>query len=59
VTFEAPLSAHEVDHARTQFEAIYDTLLAAGKAFPHAGKDVVLHAVHGTPRDPLRADAVR
>ena len=59
VTVEAPLSAHEVEHARTQFEAIYDTLMASGKAYPRAGEDVVSHAVHGTPRTPLRADAAR
>jgi hypothetical protein len=59
VTFEAPLSAREVEHARTQFETIFDTLLAHGKPYPKAGTDVVSHAVHGTPRTPLRADAAR
>ena len=59
VTFEAPLSAREVEHARTQFETIYDTLVIHGKAYPKAGTDVVSHAVHGTPRSPLRADAAR
>ena len=59
VTFEAPLSAHEVEHARAQFKAIYDTLIAHGKAYPKASTDVVSHAVHGTPRTPLRADAAR
>jgi len=59
VTFEAPLSAHEVEHARAQFKTIYDTLIAHGKAYPKAGTDVVSHAVHGTPRTPLRADAAR
>ena len=59
VTVEAPLSAREVKHARTQFEMIFDTLLAQGKPYPKAGSDVVSHAVHGTPRTPLRADAAR
>jgi len=59
VTFEAPLSAHEVEYARTQFETIFDTLVADGKPYPKAGTDVVSHAVHGTPRTPLRADAAR
>jgi hypothetical protein len=59
VTFEAPLSAREVEHARTQFETIFDTLLVQGKPYPKAGTDVVSHAVHGTPRTLLRADAAR
>ena len=59
VTFEAPLSAHEVEHARTQFEAIYDTLIAQGDGYPEAGREVVSRAVHGTPKTPLRADAAR
>jgi hypothetical protein len=59
VTLEAPLSAREVEHARTQFETIFDTLLAQGKPFPKASRDVTSHAVHGTPRTPLRADAAR
>jgi len=59
VTFEAPLSAREVEHARTQFERIFDRLLAYGKAYPKASTDVVSHAVHGTPRTLLRADAAR
>lgn len=59
VTVEAPLSAHEVGHARGQFETIYDALIARGKAYPKADLDVVSHAVHGTPRTPLRADASR
>jgi hypothetical protein len=59
VTVEAPLSAREIEHARTQFETIFDTLLAKGTPYPRAGTDVVSHAVHGTPRTPLRADAAR
>ena len=59
VTVEAPLSAHEVAHARKQFEAIYDTLAAHGRAYPPVVTDILSHAVHGTPRTPLRADAAR
>lgn len=59
VTFEAPLSAHEVEHARKQFEMIYDTLTVSGRAYPDVGRDVIARAVHGTPRTLLRADAAR
>jgi hypothetical protein len=59
VTAEAPLSAHEVEHARAQFETIFDTLVTQGKPYPKTRTDVVLHAAHGTPRTPLRADAAR
>jgi hypothetical protein len=56
-TLDAPLSAREVAHAREQFEAIYDELMAAGKRLGEAGQDVAAQARHGTPRWPLRADA--
>ena len=60
VTFEAPLSAREVGQAHKEFKTIYDTLVAYGKAYPEsAAREVVSHAVHGTPRTPLRADAAR
>jgi hypothetical protein len=59
VTMEAPLSAREVAHARTQFEAIFDTIVAQGQAYPKAAAEVVSSAAHGTPRTPLRADAAR
>jgi hypothetical protein len=59
VTSEAPLVAREVAHARTQFETIYDTLMAAGGAFPDVGRAVLTTAAHGSPRTPLRADAAR
>ncbi|MBI3050459.1 MAG: hypothetical protein HYY76_19365 [Acidobacteria bacterium] len=57
VTFEAPLSAREVAQAREEFKTIYDTLVALGQAYPESAREVVSHAVHGTPRTPLRADA--
>jgi len=59
VTFDAPLSAREVAHARTQFETVYDGLIAGGGAYPEAGRELLSHAVHGTPRTPLRPDAAR
>jgi hypothetical protein len=60
VTFEAPLSAREVAQARKEFATIYDTLVAVGKAYPESTTTEVLsHAIHGTPRTPLRADAAR
>jgi len=59
VTFEAPLSAKEVTHARAQFEEIFDTLVARGTAYPDVSTEVISHAVHGHPRGPLRADAAR
>lgn len=59
VTFDAPLSAKEVGHARAQFEEIYDALIAGGMPYPHVSTEVLSHAVHGHPRAPLRADAAR
>jgi len=56
-TLDAPFTAREIAHAREQFETIYDELMAAGKPFSEAGRDVAGHARHGTPRWPLRADA--
>jgi hypothetical protein len=58
-TVETPLSAREVEHARTQFEAIFDALQAQGRPFAKTGAEVVSRAAHGTPRTPLRADAAR
>lgn len=59
VTPDAPLSAREVAHARKQYETIYDTLAVYGRAYSQVSTDVLSHAVHGTPRTPLRADAAR
>jgi hypothetical protein len=59
VTADAPLSAHEVAHARKQFELLYDTLIAYGRAFPDVRAEVLSHPVHSTPTAPLRADAAR
>jgi hypothetical protein len=59
VTFEAPLSAREVAQARKEFKTIFDTLVSQGKAYAESAREVVSHAMHGTPRTPLRADAAR
>lgn len=59
VTVEAPLSAREVEHVRTQFETMSDAVIARGKAYRKAEADVLAHAAHGTPRNPLRVDAAR
>lgn len=58
-TREAPLSAKEVAHARTQFEGIYDALVARGTPYPQVATEVLSHAVHGHPRGLIRADAAR
>jgi hypothetical protein len=59
VTLEAPLSSREVAQARKEFKTIYDTLVAQGHAYPESVSETISHAVHGTPRTPLRADAAR
>jgi hypothetical protein len=58
-TPDAPLSAKEIAHARTQFEEIYDDLVARGAPFGHVGTEVLSHALHGHPRGPSRVDAAR
>jgi hypothetical protein len=57
-TPDAPLSAREIIYARVYFETLYDTLVARGTIYSLASKDVHAHARHGTPRTPLRPDAV-
>ena len=58
-TGEEVAAAREVAQARKEFKTIYDTLVAHGKAYPESAREVVSHAMHGTPRTPLRADAAR
>jgi hypothetical protein len=58
-TPHTPLSAHEIQYARAQFETIYDAMMARGKVFPRAAADVLAHAVHAHPRVALRPDAAR
>ncbi len=59
VTREAPLTAREVQYARAQFETLYDTFAVPGAAYSRIAANVISHAVHGTPRTVLRADAAR
>jgi hypothetical protein len=53
------LTRAEVTSALALFGELYDSLLAQGEKFPAALKDVLSRAPHGTPREPLRADAAR
>lgn len=60
--YEYPDPALTQDHvakAHRLFEEIYDSLLLEGQEFPLARKEIVKQAPHGTPREPLRADAAR
>jgi hypothetical protein len=56
---DPPLTHDEVTKALQLFEEIYGSLLHQGKGYPAARKDVLKHAPHGTPKEPLRADAAR
>jgi hypothetical protein len=49
----------EVSKALGLFEAIHDSLVREGERFPAARDEILKSAPHGTPRDPLRADAAR
>ncbi|MGE5246089.1 MAG: hypothetical protein ACM3SQ_17835 [Betaproteobacteria bacterium] len=49
----------EVGRALGLFQEIYDSLYEEGQRFTQARKDVLKHALHGTPKEPLRADAAR
>jgi len=53
------LTQAEVSKARQLFEEIYSRLLHQGQQFPAARKDILKHAPHGSPKEPLRADAAR
>jgi len=56
---DAPLSAEQILEARECFEEIYDALFALGTPFAQQRDDVLAASRHGTPREPLRADANR
>ena len=56
---DAPLTAREIAFARTQFEMVYDALMARGQVFGRAAGDALSGATHGHPRGVLRADAAR
>jgi hypothetical protein len=56
---DPPLTHDEVVKAHRLFENIYDGLLHQGHKFPSAMKEILKTAPHGTPKEPLRADAPR
>ncbi|HEY7443147.1 MAG TPA: hypothetical protein VH701_12060 [Vicinamibacterales bacterium] len=56
---DAPVSPEQIHEARGYFEGIYDALYALGEPFEGLRADVLAAARHGSPREPLRADASR
>jgi hypothetical protein len=52
-----PLTAEQVRAARGEFSAIHDAFVRLGRRFPAVLERVLARAVHGTPVEPLRADA--
>lgn len=56
---DPPLTHDEVTKAHRLFEGIYDSLLFQGQKFSAVQKEILKHAPHGTPKEPLRADAAR
>jgi hypothetical protein len=56
---DPPLTRDEVTKALRLFEEIYSSLVHQGDRYPGARKDILKHAPHGTPKEPLRADAAR
>jgi hypothetical protein len=53
------LTRDEVAKALPLFEEIYRTLFREGQKHAAARRDIVKRAAHGTPKEPLRADAAR
>lgn len=53
------LTHDEVKKALQLFEEIYSSLVHQGEKYAAARKDILKHAPHGTPKEPLRADAAR
>jgi hypothetical protein len=56
---DPPLTHDEVARARQLFEEVFESLVSQGERYPAARKEVLEHAPHGTPKEPLRADAAR
>jgi hypothetical protein len=56
---DPPLTHEEVTRALQFFEEIHGSLIKEGQEFPAARRDILQHAPHGTPKEPLRADAAR
>jgi len=52
-----PLSADQVRRALEAFRAAYDQLHELGRRYPAVRTRVLKHALHSTPKKPLRPDA--
>jgi hypothetical protein len=53
------LNHDEVTKALELFEEIYGSLVHQGQRYSATRKHILKHALHGTPKEPLRADAAR
>jgi hypothetical protein len=53
------LTHDDVGKAQRLFKELFDSLVLQGQKFPEAQKEILKHAPHGTPKEPLRADAAR
>lgn len=53
------LTQDDVAKARRLFEEIHDSLVREGRRFAAARDEILKQAPHGTPKEPLRADAAR
>jgi hypothetical protein len=53
------LTHDEVKQALRLFEEIYNSLAHEGQRYATTRKEIVRHAPHGTPKEPLRVDAAR
>jgi hypothetical protein len=56
---DPPFTRDEVATAVRLFGELYDTLIKEGKPFAATRDAIVRRAPHGTPKQPLRADAAR
>lgn len=56
---DTALKHDEVSRAVALFEEIYDSLDRQGQKFPAVWNEILKNAPHGTPKEPLRADAAR
>jgi hypothetical protein len=58
--FADPALTHDdVARALQLFRRIYNSLVHEGQQYAATRQDVLKHAPHGTPNEPLRADAAR
>jgi hypothetical protein len=56
---DTALKQDDVSRALALFEEIYDSLVRQGQTFSAARSEILKSAPHGTPKEPLRADAAR